>query len=55
MLVRERFEVEYRNLFDQYKMGTTIWSPLAGGIITGKYLNGIPEDSRIGTADPFIK
>jgi aryl-alcohol dehydrogenase-like predicted oxidoreductase len=29
-------------------MGTTIWSPLASGLLTGKYNNGIPEDSRMG-------
>ena len=48
MLVRERLEVEYGNLFEKYGMGTTIWSPLAGGMLTGKYNEGIPQDSRIG-------
>ncbi len=47
MLHRERFEVEYAKLFKDYKMGTTIWSPLASGILTGKYNNGIPENSRL--------
>ena len=47
MLVRDKLEVEYGELFDNFKMGTTIWSPLAGGILTGKYNNGIPEDSRV--------
>ena len=43
---RERFEVEYAPLFDQFKYGTTIWSPLASGLLTGKYNDGIPEGSR---------
>lgn len=47
MLARPRFEKEYRRLFSEYKFGTTIWSPLAGGILTGKYNEGnIPEGSR---------
>ena len=43
---RERLEVEYDPLFKKYQMGTTIWSPLASGILSGKYLDGIPVDSR---------
>jgi len=39
LLNRERFEVEYAPIFDKYKYGTTIYSPLAGGILTGKYLD----------------
>ena len=46
LLDRERFEVEYKAIFEKYKMGTTIWSPLASGALTGKYLNGVPEGSR---------
>jgi len=46
MFHRERFEVEYAPLFTKYKMGTTIWSPLAGGLLTGKYINGVPKGSR---------
>jgi len=47
MLVRTKFENEYRLLFTEYKYGTTIWSPLAGGILAGKYNDGnIPEGSR---------
>ena len=46
---RDRFEVEYAPLFDQFKYGTTIWSPLASGLLTGKYNDGIPEDSRFAT------
>ena len=46
LLDRERFEVEYAPLYKKYGLGTTIWSPLASGALTGKYLDGIPEDSR---------
>jgi len=47
MLVRDRFEVEYARLYNEIGLGTTIWSPLASGILTGKYNDGIPEDSRL--------
>lgn len=43
---RERFEKEYAPLFQQFQYGTTIWSPLASGLLTGKYNDGIPEGSR---------
>ena len=46
LLDRKRFEIEYAPIFEQYEMGTTIWSPLASGALTGKYLEGIPEGSR---------
>jgi voltage-dependent potassium channel beta subunit len=46
LLDRERFEVEYAPLYEKYGMGTTIWSPLASGALTGKYLKGIPDGSR---------
>ena len=46
LLDRERFEVEYDPIFKQYGMGTTTWSPLASGALTGKYLEGVPEGSR---------
>jgi len=43
---RERFEKQYARLFKDYGYGATTFSPLASGMLTGKYLNGIPEDSR---------
>lgn len=45
----ERFKVEqdYLPVFNNVGMGTTIWSPLAAGFLTGKYNNGIPEGSRL--------
>ena len=47
LLDRERFEVEYAPLYAEYGMGTTIFSPLASGLLTGKYNDGIPADSRL--------
>ena len=47
MLHRDRFENEYFPMFNHpYNIGTTIWSPLRSGFLTGKYLDGIPDDSR---------
>lgn len=46
MFHRERVEQEYAPLYRGVGLGTTIWSPLAGGLLTGKYENGIPEGSR---------
>ncbi len=46
ILCKDRFENEYKNIFEKYKLGSTIWSPLASGILTGKYNNGIPLKSR---------
>ncbi|KAB8611441.1 hypothetical protein FH972_025946 [Carpinus fangiana] len=51
---RERFEVEYAPIFEQFKYGTTIWSPLASGLLTGKYNDGIPSDSRFATNKDFF-
>ncbi len=46
MFHRERVEREYFPLYAEIGLGTTIWSPLAGGILTGKYKDGIPTDTR---------
>ena len=43
---RRRVEREYARLYEDIGLGTTIWSPLASGLLTGKYLDGVPEDSR---------
>jgi voltage-dependent potassium channel beta subunit len=48
LLHRERVEVEYAPLYETYGMGTTTWSPLASGLLTGKYNDGVPRDSRLG-------
>lgn len=47
MFHREKFEVEYASLFDKYHYGTTIWSPLAQGLLTGRYLNDEKDEGRI--------
>jgi voltage-dependent potassium channel beta subunit len=47
MLVRDKVEVEYSQIYKTVGLGTTIWSPLASGLLTGKYLNDIPEGSRL--------
>jgi len=47
MLSRERVEKEYLPIYEKYGMGLTTFSPLASGILTGKYNNGIPENSRL--------
>ena len=47
MLTRERVEVEYERLYSDLGLGTTIWSPLASGVLTGKYNDGIPDGSRL--------
>ena len=46
MLHRERVEKEYTRLYKDIGLGTTIWSPLASGLLTGKYNDGVPADSR---------
>jgi len=51
MFVRDRVEKEYLPLYAKTGLGTTIWSPLASGILSGKYANGIPEGSRLSRAD----
>jgi voltage-dependent potassium channel beta subunit len=43
---RERVEKEYARLYRDLGLGTTIWSPLASGLLTGKYTKGVPSDSR---------
>jgi voltage-dependent potassium channel beta subunit len=46
LLHRERVEREYAPLYERFGLGTTIWSPLAGGLLTGKYNEGIPQGTR---------
>jgi voltage-dependent potassium channel beta subunit len=46
MFERARLEKDYVRFYKDYNYGTTIWSPLASGLLTGKYNNGIPKDSR---------
>ncbi len=46
LLTRDKVEKEFARLYDDIGLGTTIWSPLASGLLTGKYRDGVPEDSR---------
>jgi aryl-alcohol dehydrogenase-like predicted oxidoreductase len=46
---RARVEKEYAPLYREFGLGTTIWSPLASGLLTGKYSRGIPKGSRLAT------
>jgi voltage-dependent potassium channel beta subunit len=43
---RDKVDKEFLRLYEDIGLGTTIWSPLASGLLTGKYLNGVPEGSR---------
>jgi voltage-dependent potassium channel beta subunit len=53
MLVRENLEVTLTPFFDRYGLGATVWSPLAGGILSGKYNSGeIPEGLKY--SDPIL-
>src|SRR5260221_2149325 len=47
LLQRHKIEIEYARLYDTIGLGTTIWSPLASGLLTGKYNNGNPTDARL--------
>jgi len=47
MFKRDKVEQEFSNLYDEIGLGTTIWSPLASGLLTGKYNDGVPEGSRL--------
>ena len=46
ILRRDKVDKEYLRLYEDIGLGTTTWSPLASGLLTGKYLNGVPEGSR---------
>lgn len=47
LFARSHLEKDYLSLFEKYGLGTTIWSPLASGILSGKYDHGVPRDSRL--------
>ena len=51
MLVREKVEREFLRLYESAGLGTTIWSPLASGVLTGKYAAGVPAGSRMSLPD----
>jgi voltage-dependent potassium channel beta subunit len=50
LIEKHKVEQEFAPLYKKMKLGLTTWSPLASGQLTGKYLNGIPSDSRAGMA-----
>ncbi len=51
MLVREKVEVEFSQIYKTVGLGTTIWSPLASGVLTGKYNNGKEGETRLKRAE----
>lgn len=51
MFHRDKVEQEFTRLYEEIGLGTTIWSPLASGLLTGKYNDGVPEDSRLAMDD----
>lgn len=48
LLHRQRVELEYAPLYAELGLGTTTFSPLASGLLTGKYNDGVPDDARLG-------
>ncbi|KAF8826431.1 hypothetical protein HHX47_DHR5000137 [Lentinula edodes] len=54
MFHRERPEKEYAKIYSSYNIGTTVWSALASGLLTGKYNDGIPEGSRFDVEKSFF-
>ena len=56
MFNREKLEQEYMPLFEKEQLGTTIWSPLCSGLLTGKYMDGEPKGTRTSLKDyKFLK
>lgn len=55
MLYRHRVDGELVPVFERYGLGTTIYSPLAVGVLTGKYNDGIPPDSAVGQGEAWMK
>jgi voltage-dependent potassium channel beta subunit len=51
MFTREKVEHDYVRLYEQIGLGTTTWSPLASGLLTGKYDHGIPQGTRVTLED----
>ena len=51
MIIRDKVEVEYSQIYKTLGLGTTVWSPLASGILTGKYNNGVPEGTRLNLSE----
>lgn len=54
LFFRDHLEKDYVFLFNKYGLGTTIWSPLASGVLSGKYNEGIPNESRFAKQPELI-
>ena len=54
MFHRDRVEKEYLPLYKNFGMGATTWSPLASGLLSGKYNDGVPPDSRLAIEDNAV-
>ena len=54
MLARAKVEKEFALLYERHGLGLTIFSPLKGGVLTGKYNDSIPKDSRLATSDNWV-
>jgi aryl-alcohol dehydrogenase-like predicted oxidoreductase len=52
---RDKVEKEYLPIYENFGLGTTTWSPLASGILTGKYANGIPQGTRLSAKEGYGK
>ena len=48
MFCRDKIEVEFAKMYETVGLGTTIWSPLASGILSGKYNDSFPKNTRLG-------
>ncbi len=55
LLHRERVELEYAPLYAELGLGTTVWSPLASGLLTGKYSLDVPADARLANANDWLR
>jgi aryl-alcohol dehydrogenase-like predicted oxidoreductase len=57
MLIRDRFENEYERVFGIHQYGSTVYSPLASGVLTGKYNDSVEVEGRLNNLsdDPAIK
>jgi len=53
MFTRDNVERDYLPLFDNHGLGTSVWSPLAGGLLTGKYNDGTVPPGRFNDTGPF--
>lgn len=55
LMHRERVELEYAPLYAELGLGTTVWSPLASGLLTGKYNDGVAADTRLGKESEWLR